>query len=111
MTINPIKFAHEVNEQFLRYQLTAFPLSDPNLSDQAKKMLKGRTSPLIKGPYISLTRSYKLGDEIKNLIQKDKLHPALEGIVEYSRLLSHQQRTLEAVLEDIKRSKLNIAKI
>jgi ATP-dependent helicase YprA (DUF1998 family) len=99
MTINPIKFAHEVNEQFLRYQLTAFPLSDPNLSDQAKKMLKGRNSPLIKGPYVSLTRSYKLGDEIKNLIEKDKLHPALEGVVEYPRLLSHQQQTLEAVLE------------
>ncbi len=99
MTINPIKFAEEVNNQFLRYQLTAFPLSDPNLSDQAKKMLKGRNSPLIKGPYVSLTRSYKPGEKIKTLIEKNKIHPALEGIAEYPRLLSHQQKTLEAVLE------------
>jgi hypothetical protein len=28
MAINPIAFARAVNEQFLRYQLTAFPLSD-----------------------------------------------------------------------------------
>jgi ATP-dependent helicase YprA (DUF1998 family) len=98
MTINPIQFAEEVNNQFLRYQLTAFPLSDPDLSEQAKKMLTGRSSPLIKGPYISLTRSYKPGEEIKTLIKKDKLHPALEGIAEYPRLLSHQQKVLEAVL-------------
>ena len=65
MTINPIQFAEEVNNQFLRYQLTAFPLSDPDLSEQAKKMLTGRSSPLIKGPYVSLTRSYKPGEEIK----------------------------------------------
>jgi len=100
LTINPIQFAYEVNEQFLRYQLTAFPLSDPDLSEQAKKMLMGRSSPLIKGPYVSLTRSYKPGDEIKNFIKKDKLHPALEVIAEYPRLLSHQQKVLEAVLEN-----------
>ena len=71
MTINPIQFAYEVNEQFLRYQLTAFPLADPTLSEQAKKMLKGpHSSPLIKGPYISLTRSHKLGKNIQELIQE-----------------------------------------
>ena len=32
MAINPIAFARTVNEQFLRYQLTAFPLADEALS-------------------------------------------------------------------------------
>lgn len=50
MTINPIQFAYEVNEQFLKYQLTAFPLSDADLAEQAKKMLTKHPSPLIKGP-------------------------------------------------------------
>jgi hypothetical protein len=98
MTINPIQFAYEVNEQFLRYQLTAFPLADPTLSEQAKKMLKGpHSSPLIKGPYISLTRSHKLGKNIQELIQEKTLHPAIQGIAEFPRLLYHQQQVLEEV--------------
>ena len=32
MAINPIAFARVVNEQFLRYQLTAFPLADEVLA-------------------------------------------------------------------------------
>ncbi len=31
-TINPIQFASQVNQQFLDYQLTAFPLTDPDLA-------------------------------------------------------------------------------
>ena len=34
MAINPIAFARAVNEQFLRYQLTAFPLADEALARQ-----------------------------------------------------------------------------
>lgn len=69
MTINPIAFADEVNKQFLRYQLTAFPLSDPDMADQAKQMLEGADpdSHLIKGPYISLSRSFAEGDFIEVL--------------------------------------------
>ena len=63
LTLNPITFAQEVNRQFLRYQLTAFPLSDPDLSDQARRMLAGAAdeSRLVKGPYVSLARSYAEG--------------------------------------------------
>ena len=34
MAINPIAFARAVSEQFLRYQLTAFPLADEALARQ-----------------------------------------------------------------------------
>ena len=57
MSFNPILFANEVNKQFIRYQLTAFPLSDPNISEQVKKILSPgmlERSPLFKGPYLSL---------------------------------------------------------
>ncbi len=98
MTINPLRFGHEVNEQFLRYQLTAFPIADPTLAEQAKDLLKRpHSSPLIKGPFISLTRSYKLGKELHQLVQEGAIHPAIEGIAEYPRLLYHQQEVLEAV--------------
>ena len=70
MTLNPIRFAQDVNRQFLRYQLTAFPMSDPDLAEQAKKMLSGsgRESPLVKGPYLSLSRSYQEGKSLKQLV-------------------------------------------
>ena len=53
MAINPIAFARAVNEQFLRYQLTAFPLADEALVRQAEESIRGggaRPRPLIKGP-------------------------------------------------------------
>jgi len=63
MTLNPIAFAEEVNRQFLRYQLTSFPLSDSDLARQAQVMLGGigEESQLVKGPYISLSRSFAEG--------------------------------------------------
>jgi len=40
MAINPIAFARAVNEQFLRYQLTAFPLADEALARQAEESIR-----------------------------------------------------------------------
>ena len=42
MAINPIAFARTVNEQFLRYQLTAFPTSDNELARQAEESICSR---------------------------------------------------------------------
>ncbi|MFV9631881.1 MAG: DEAD/DEAH box helicase [Methanosarcinales archaeon] len=99
MTLNPIRFAHDVNQQFLRYQLTAFPMSDPDLADQAKKMLSGsdRESPLVKGPYLSLSRSFQEGKSLQQMVKEEVIHPAVAGVAEYPILFAHQQETLEAV--------------
>jgi len=101
MTINPIAFAEEVNQQFLRYQLTAFPLSDPEMARQAKEMLEGPDidSHIVKGPYISLSRSFAEGEYIEVLIRNGLLHPAIQGIAEYPRMFAHQQEVLNAVKE------------
>jgi hypothetical protein len=52
LTIYPIDFSDEVNKQFLNFQLSAYPLSDPYMADQAKKMLEGADPDLnlMKGP-------------------------------------------------------------
>ena len=102
MTINPIAFADEVNKQFLRYQLTAFPLSDPEMADQAKQMLEGvdPDSHLVKGPYISLSRSFAEGEFIEVLVNKGILHPAIKGVAEYPKMFAHQQRVLEEVKKE-----------
>lgn len=99
MTINPIAFAQDVNRQFLRYQLTAFPLSDPDMARQAKEMLTGESadSQLVKGPYVSLSRSFRQGKSLKKLVEEGRLHPAVAGIAEHPVMFAHQEAAFNAV--------------
>jgi hypothetical protein len=100
MALNPIWFAGQVNEQFRRYQLTAFPIADPDLAAQARLLLGTGafgTSPLVKGPYLSVARAFELADSLADLATAGRIHPALAGIAEHPVLFRHQQDTLEAV--------------
>ncbi len=36
MPINPVHFAHQICDEFLRYIFSAFPLSDPEMAEQAR---------------------------------------------------------------------------
>jgi len=65
MPINPVHFAHSVCKEFLRYLNSAFPLSDPDLSAQFKRLLDAPTAldiPLAKGPYVSLSEAFAKGE-------------------------------------------------
>ena len=96
--INPVRFAQQVNEQFINYQLTAFPLSDPDLGEQARAMLRTKLgSPLIKGPYVSLSRSYRLGRNLNDMAKAGQVHRALPGLTEYPGLFAHQDRAFDEV--------------
>jgi len=103
MAINPIRFAQKVNEQFLNYQLTASPITDPDLGRQVRETLKGISvsgSPLIKGPYVSLSKSFLFSDkDLHRLAADEKVHPALPGIASFPTLFAHQAETLTAVKE------------
>lgn len=96
---NPIQFAHEVNTKFLNYQLTAFPISDPELGEQAKQLLKGELDflPLIKGPYVSISKSFAWGKNLKDLAKQNKIHPALPGLTDFHQMFLHQDKALEAI--------------
>lgn len=100
-TINPIQFASQVNEQFLDYQLTAFPLTDPDLAAQARVSLhKGLGhSPLIQGPYVSLSKSFQHGRDLRELAREGVVHPALPGLAPYPMLFAHQYQALRKVEE------------
>lgn len=100
--INPIKFAKDVNDNFLNYQLTAFPFTDIDLSNQAKDLIKGKfgESPMIKGPYISLSKSFQEGKSIKSLIESGQANPALEGIAPFPILFKHQEKAYEAITNE-----------
>lgn len=101
MALNPIPFTREVTEQFRKYQLTAFPIADPTLAEQARALLGSgafRSSPLTKGPYVSLARGFLPGASLADLAAEGAVHPALATIAEYPSLFAHQEKTLRAVI-------------
>lgn len=100
MALNPVQFASTVIGQFLRYQLTAFPITDDDLGQQAENLLRGAVStPLVKGPYLSLSKSFRFGPKLQDLADAGTIHPALAGIAEYPSLYAHQHHVLRAVQE------------
>jgi hypothetical protein len=40
MPINPVQFAHNICDEFLRYIFSAFPITDPDLATQARQKLR-----------------------------------------------------------------------
>ena len=89
---------------FLRYQLTAYSFADPNLRTQMRDLLSldhARQSPLLKGPYISLSRPFREGVEIDALVEQGLLHPHLRERIprDIGHLYSHQERAIRAISE------------
>ena len=102
MTINPIVYTEKVVKSFLRYQITAYPFADPGLYQQMRELLsldETRRSPLLKGPYLSLSRPFRRGARIRDLVGEGVLHPLLAERVppERSRLFGHQEKAIRAV--------------
>ena len=78
MALNPIVFTEKVVRSFLRYQLTAYPFADERLHTQMRRLLsldETRQSPLMKGPFISLSRPFREGASIDALVREGHFHP------------------------------------
>ena len=104
MALNPIAYTEHVVRSFLRYQLTAYPFADPRLHAQMRGLLsldETRRSPLLKGPYVSLSRPFRQGAAVEALIRDRLLHPHLRERIPatLTHLYSHQERALRAIAE------------
>ena len=104
MALNPIAYTEHVVRSFLRYQLTAYPFADTRLHAQMRELLsldETRRSPLLKGPYVSLSRPFRQGAAVDVLIREGLLHPHLrERIPEtLTHLYGHQERAVRAIAE------------
>jgi ATP-dependent helicase YprA (DUF1998 family) len=100
MPINPVHFAHGVCDEFLRYLFSAFPLSDPELAEQARKLLERSSSldiPLVQGPFVSLSEAFAKGELVQKLADQGTLHHAMPGLIGYPSMWKHQQQVFEAV--------------
>lgn len=101
MALNPISFTEQVVSDFLRYQLTTYPLADTSLHAQMRALLRleeTRSSPLRKGPFVSLSKLFEDGDSIAELVRRGVLHRGMEKIALYPRVRKHQQLAIEAIL-------------
>ena len=92
-----MKFASEVNLQYLRFQLTEHRLTDPRLGDQLRDLLWRSDSPLVKGPFVSISRSLEEGRSVHELVQEKVLHPKMETIIPFKTIFKHQEEALRAV--------------
>ena len=75
MALNPIACTENVVRSFLRYQLTAYPFADPHLHSQMRKLLsldETRQSPLLEGPYVSLSRPFRQGASVASLVAEGR---------------------------------------
>ena len=98
--LNPITFTDQVVRDFLRYQLTAYPLADARLNRQMRTLLnleQTRNTPLLRGPYISLSRAFRQGPSIAELVAEGILHAHMRALVPYERLYGHQATAIRAI--------------
>ena len=98
--LNPITYTEGVVSDFLRYQLSAYAFADSNLYRQMRELLsleRTRKTPLLKGPYISLSRSFRQGASLEQMVSEGMLHPHLRQLSPYPRAYLHQEEAIRAI--------------
>jgi len=103
MALNPVVFTEKVLQSFLRYQLRAYPFADPRLHGQMRELLsldEARESPLLQGPFVSLSRPFRGGAAVADLAAEGLLHPHLEQRIpsDVSQLYRHQEKAIRAIV-------------
>src|SRR4028119_141460 len=100
--LNPISYTEKIVSDFLKYQLTAYPFADTNLYAQMRHLLnleETRRTPLFKGPYISLSRIFRKGASLADLISEGILHPHLRQIAPHPNVYGHQETAIRAIAD------------
>lgn len=98
--LNPIVFTERVVRDFLRYQLTTYPFADAHFHGQLRELLnlrETRRSPLLKGPYVSLSRAFAQGATMEELVADGVLHRLLPGIAPFPAAYGHQVEAMRAI--------------
>ncbi|MBT7069070.1 MAG: DEAD/DEAH box helicase, partial [Verrucomicrobia bacterium] len=102
MALNPVVYTEKIVRSFLRYQLTAYPFADERLHGQMRQLLSldaTRQSPLLKGPYVSLSRSFRQGAAVDDLIAEGVFHPFTRQRIpdEIAHVYGHQEEAIRAI--------------
>src|SRR5690606_4606085 len=100
MALNPITFTERVVDDFLHYQLTTYPLADVDLYQPLRALLEleeTRNAPLRKGPFVSLSRPFKQGATVAELVRDGVFHPQMQAVVPYEGVRAHQEEAIRSV--------------
>jgi ATP-dependent helicase YprA (DUF1998 family) len=98
--LNPIEFTENVVRDFLRYQATTFRFADPRMRDRLRELLSldhARQTPLLRGPYVSLSRSFAAGASVQDLIDEGLLHAGMRDVAAFPSLYLHQEQALRSI--------------
>ncbi len=98
--LNPITYTEKIVGDFLRYQLTTYPFADDRLNDQMRDLLSlevTRDTPLLRGPYISLSQAFERGAALADLGAEGVLHPLLGQLAGHSHAYLHQEQAFRAI--------------
>jgi hypothetical protein len=100
MPLNPLAYAESVVSNFLRYQLTAYPFANPDLYAQMRQLLsleESRRTPLLRGPYISLSQAFRQGGSVRDLVADGILHRHMADLVPFPRVYAHQEMAMRSI--------------
>ena len=101
MALNPIVYTEKIVRSFLKYQHSAYPFADPDLNEQMRQQLSLdsiRRTPLLKGPYISLSRGFREGAIVAELGAEGVFHPHMPHLLSayVNRVYGHRERARRA---------------
>ena len=102
MALNPLSYTENIVQSFLRYQLTAHPFADERLHAQMRDLLSlktARETPLLRGPYISLSRAFRSGATIEELVAEGILHPHMKQLIPFPAVYGHQEAAIRAIVD------------
>lgn len=98
--LNPIAYSERIVGDFLKYQLTTYPFTDSDLYEQMRGLLnleETRATPLMKGPFISLSRSFRTGASVGSLVEEGILHPHMVNLIPFTNLFGHQETAVRHI--------------
>ncbi|MGI9249888.1 MAG: DEAD/DEAH box helicase [Pseudohongiellaceae bacterium] len=98
--LNPITYTEGVVSDFLRYQLSTYAFADKSLYRQMRDLLnleQTRDTPLLRGPYISLSRTFLQGASLEQMVDEGLLHPHIKQLSPYPSAYQHQEKAIRAI--------------
>ena len=98
--LNPITYTENVVKDFLRYQLTTYSFADPSLHRQMRQLLnleQTRRTPLLAGPFLSLSHSFRRGPHAQTG-RRRRPASAAGRIAGYENVYGHQEKAVRAIV-------------